>query len=306
MKSIAINHFPVIRHEGREKYLYNPVLKKRYKNRPEERVRLRWLEYLLHQTDHKKTRIGFEAPVDLAQEKNTLRADILLYNDAMKADVLIECKSESVRLTEKAASQAARYNTAVGANYICLTNGVNDFWYRIADQRATAAGSPLNETAEVSQLFRDSAWWADRGFISSTTPEKQAQRIADCCNLFWGDVPDWSRTYLDFSAPFLEMGVNHFYRVAQLSDDSRLAMTFIGSPLAPSFLVAVLNESGQNTGFLAIDLHKLYERAVGSAVLFSGREQKRIDAHKKLPLFSEIFNPAVVENLPNFLITFFD
>jgi hypothetical protein len=306
MKSIAINHFPIIRFDGREKFLYNPVLKKRYRNRPEERVRLRWLEYLLHQTDHRKSRIGFEAPVDLSHEKNTLRADLLLYNGAMKPEILIECKSESVRLTEKTGFQAARYNTAVGAGHICLTNGVNDFWYRITDDGAAASESPLNETVPVSGLKRDAGWWADRGFISSATPAKQAQRIAESCNCFWSEVPQWPRKYLDFNVPFLDVGLNHFYRVAQLSDDSRLAITFIGSPFTPSYLVAILNQSGQNTGFFAIDLHKLSERAPGSAIRFSGTEQKEMDAHKKLPLFSESFNPAVIENLPNFLITFFD
>jgi hypothetical protein len=80
MKSIAIHHFPLIIPQPGEKYLYNPVLKKRFKNRPEERVRLRWVEYLLHQTEWPKSRIGFEAPVSLPQEENTLRADLVLYN----------------------------------------------------------------------------------------------------------------------------------------------------------------------------------------------------------------------------------
>ena len=306
MKSIAINHFPRIIYDGNEKFLFNPVLRKRFKNRPEERVRLKWVEYLLHQTDIKKSRIGFETPVKLRQEKNTLRADLILYDKSMKPESLVECKASSVALNSSAAEQAARYNAEVGARYICLTNGINDFWFEQTEGNIEAISSPVKETLSFNSIEKKQEWWIERGFCSSNSSDDLLIRIGHICSHFWSSSMDWPIRYLDFTTTFLPLNLNHYYRVPVLSPDSKLAISFLGSPDTESYLVAVLNRSGQNSGFLAIRLDDLVRQKPNSAILYKNRDEKFIDAHKKLPLFGDRFNPLIVENLPNFLMRFFD
>lgn len=306
MKSIALNHFPQVRFEGSEKRLYNPILKKRYKNRPEERVRLKWLEYLLHQTSWKKSRIGFETPVHLRQEKNALRADLILYNKQMKPEVLVECKAGSVSLTQSVAEQAARYNVSVEAPYICLTNGVSDFWFEQQNGSVKPIESPIEESISNYSIDRKSEWWWERGFCSSDSSPELIERLNPIITHFLGETIDWPINYLDFPSSFLPIPLNHYYRVSPLTEETKLAITFLGAPGDHSYLIAILNQSGQNSGFLSIDLEQLIRRETDSAKLFSHHGEKTFSAHKKLPLFGKTFNPSVVENLPNFLISFFD
>ena len=306
MKSIAINHFPIIVFEGTEKLLFNPILKKRFKNRPEERVRLKWVEYLLHQTDRKKSRIGFETPVQLRQEKNTLRADLILFNKQMKPEILIECKAESVPLTPAVAEQAARYNSEIGAPFICLTNGVTDFWFEQKNGSVLAVDSPIAETTRFEEIEREPIWWANRGFCSPSSSDKLLSHVDQLCSYLWSDEIDWPFRYLDFSTSFLPFKLNQYYRVPVIGPDLKLAISFLGNPKTSSYLVAIYNQSGQNSGFLAIDLNELMLRNPKSGVLYANRDEQYFDAHKKLPLFEEKFNPSIIDNLPNFLISFFD
>ncbi|HMB41744.1 MAG TPA: type I restriction enzyme HsdR N-terminal domain-containing protein, partial [Balneolaceae bacterium] len=136
MKSASLYHFPQVIIEDGQKWLFNPVLKKRFKNRPEERVRLQWVDFLLNQTDWNKNRIGFETPVQLRREDRALRADLLLYSDDVAPYALIECKSDQIKLSDSTAVQAARYNSLLHAPYIILTNGREDLVYKVEDGTA--------------------------------------------------------------------------------------------------------------------------------------------------------------------------
>lgn len=306
MKSKALNFFPQLLFEGKERVLFNPILRKRFKNRPEERVRLRWIDYLIHQTDIKKSRIGFEAPVEIRNKENSLRADIIIYDKKLHPQILVECKSSSVALSEETGKQAARYNTSIGASSICLTNGVVDLWFKIENDSIIESAQPIKEVRPFSDLRLDSKWWADRGFYSADSSNEFTNRMETTCRYFYGEFIDWPLRFLDFNTPFLPFNLNHYYKVASLDESSKLAVSFIRTHTDKSFLAAILNVDGMNTGFLIIDLEMLFERAAGSATIYKTREQICIDAHKHIPLFEQKFNSSVIENLPNFLIRLFD
>lgn len=299
MKSIAIHHFPLIVHQPGEKYLYNPVLKKRFKNRPEERVRLRWVEYLLHQAGWSKSRIGFEAPVSLPQEENTLRADLVLYNRDVSPSILIECKAPDIALN-RAASQAARYNRSIGARYICLTNGINDFWF---DANSQPSDSPVPARQNLSDISRDENWWSDRGFCSPDSPAE----IRDCLNRmlphFWSDDLSWPLQHLDFTSSFLPVGMNHDYRIAPLDEQSRMAVTFLGAPGTASYLVGVLNQNGGNRGVITVNLDRWAAYQDGAVSVFEAGLERAPETGR-LPVISEALGS--VESLPVFLRSFFD
>lgn len=312
MKSIARNHFPRIVFDGTKPVLFNPILKKRFKNRPEERVRLKWVEFLIHQTDWPKSRVGFEAPVQLRQEKNSLRADLILYNKEMKPEILIECKAESVRLSQSVAEQAARYNTQVGAPFICLTNGITDFWFHVNKGRVTALDIdsgltiPFNKTASFSDLKKDLQWWSDRGFSSRSFPEHHSDTLTRSITHFWSQSIDWPAQYLNFPTSPIAIAIQQYYRIPVIDNHKKLAISFIGALNHSTFLVAILNEKGQNRSLLTINLNKLAHKHEESGSLLAEGNEEMFAAHKTLPLFQHGFSPKTIEQLPAYLMRFFD
>lgn len=306
MKSIARHHFPRIVFDHKQKKLFNPILKKRYKNRPEERVRLKWVEYLLQQTGWSKSRIGFEAPVRLRQEKNTLRADLVLYNKAMKPEILIECKAESVPLTPAVAEQAARYNVEVDADYLCLTNGVSDYWFDVSGKTPTAITSPIQEKRSFSEISKTVDWWTQRGFLPIEASSSVTNLVPAFLDKFWSDSLEWETRYLNITARPVEADLNHYYRIVNIDNDQKLAVSFIGTPGETGYLAALLNKMGQNSGFLAIRLTQFIDGDSPGAVLFKDGEKHELHTGEYLSTPEHLFNPNNIKKLPIFLMRCFD
>jgi hypothetical protein len=311
MKSKAGNHFPRLKSHKNESQLFNPVLKKRFKNRPEERVRLKWVEYLNHQTDWPNSRIGFEAPVKLQQAKNTLRADLILYSREMKPDILIECKAESVKLTNAVAEQAARYNQAVGASYICLTNGITDLWYKVENHSVSAIEEtsdpdfPIKSAKKLSEIDRDFNYWRDRGFCDGKFTTSTEDTLQKSIKHFWSDAIDWQKTYLDFPSSPFNFALQQYYRIPVVDNEQKLAISFIGTPAGSTHLIAILNKKGQNHGILSVNLNRLSERQPASAKLYQSGTFNEMDAASHLPFFEHGFSKKLNEQLPHYLMRFF-
>lgn len=311
MNSIASNHFPRIVFENGKPALFNPILKKRFKNRPEERVRLKWVEYLLHQTNWPKSRIGFEAPVKIHQAKNTLRADLILYNRQMTPEVLIECKAESVKLNSAVAEQTARYNQDMGAPYICLTNGITDFWYRVENNSILTiepnsdSDFPLKTDRNLSDIKRDITYWRDRGFCAGDFSGLSKEILQKSITHFWSDTIDWQKNYLNFSSSPFGFGLQQYYRIPIIDNEQKLAISFIANPAGSTHLIAILNKKGQNHGLLSIHLNRLSEDHSDSAILFQSGEKKQINAGEHFPIFRHGFSKKMIEQLPHYLMRFF-
>lgn len=257
MKSVGRFHFPQVVFEKQQKKLFNPILKKRFKNRPEERVRLQWVEYLIHETDWNRNRISFESPVSVRQSESPLRADLILYSEDMKPHILIECKSDKVALTGKAGEQIARYNSDLNAPYLILTNGVVDMNYEISGEGVK----------EIKHLFpnankpfeRDSNYWSKRGF-SGLPPSTQDQNfLSNFLNQFWDDSLNSDIRYLGFQAVHIQLPMDQYYRIFQVDSDTKLAISTLGQSSSESFLVAVLNQKGVNRAISYVNLNKLFE-----------------------------------------------
>lgn len=306
MQSIATHHFPQVVIEGTGKWLFNPVLKKRFANRPEERVRLRWIEYLLHQTDWKRSRIGFETPVQLRQEKNKVRTDLILYSDQMKPYILIECKSEKVSLTPKVAEQAARYNATIGAEHIVLTNGVDDYWFSQNKQDAVEQPGFLKETEGISHLRQNPEYWIKRGFCSGSSNKQVQKWVQKVLLLFFDEEITWETRYLPFGESLVELPMDHYYRVADIDKETKVALGFIGARHSSSCIVGVLNKKGINAGVVIIDIDLLMNGMAEPIEIFKTGENDKVnmtDIQK-----SEFLNIAGsdVEKLPFFIMRFFD
>lgn len=305
-KSVAYDHFPQVVPQNNRFWLYNPILKKRYKNRPEERVRLNWVEFLSHQTDWKKTRIGFETPVQLQQAKNTLRADLVLYTDSVQPSILIECKSHSVRLNQSVAEQAARYNSEVRANHLVLTNGIEDFWFEKSTDGIYPTSNMLNQHTSFHELERDGKYWGNRGFCSSTSSTELQNWLTKSLDFFWSDRLRGTKQYLDFQSSVLPVPMNQYYKLFEVDSDRRLAITFTGTKSSGSFIVGILNSGGVNKGIISINLDEYQARKKNAVTIFQG-DEKRSESIENFNGFNfSNFDSAQIENLSETLINFFD
>lgn len=305
-KSVAYDHFPRVISQNNRFLLYNPILKKRYENRPEERVRLNWVEFLLLQTNWKKTRVGFETPVKLQQAKNMLRADLVLYSDSVEPSILIECKSHSVSLNQTVAQQAARYNSEVNAEYLVLTNGIEDYWFKKSVGSIHQASNTLNQHTPLHELKRDEQYWQQRGFCSSASNEELKSWISRSLDLFWSDTMNGSKQYLDFQSSLLSVPMNQYYKLFEIDSERRLAISFIGTKSSDCFLIGILNSEGVNKGIVSINLDELKIEESGAVIIFEKGEKRSVSTINFKPFNFSDFESAQIKNLPETLINFFD
>lgn len=161
-------YYPEIRTDRGTLELWNPVLKRRYVPRPEERVRLSFVDMLLTEELFPAARIGFEVPVDAMHVESATRADIVLYDEDFKPWMLVECKAPSVPVTEATAIQAAQYNRRLAAPWVVLTNGAQT----VAAHKGRISDAPLHDAplyAPPVPRPQAAAYWLERGFLTAST-----------------------------------------------------------------------------------------------------------------------------------------
>ena len=88
---------------------------------PEEWIRQQLLHRLVEQLDFPTSRIAVEVPFD------RYRADAVVYDQQMHPLLIIECKAESVPLTQKTLDQAITYNRKLNVPYLLLYNGAQSY-----------------------------------------------------------------------------------------------------------------------------------------------------------------------------------
>ena len=88
---------------------------------PEEWVRQQLLHQMVEQLGYPASLIAVEAAITVGEAKK--RCDAVVYTTAMQPQVLIECKAETVPLTQKTLDQAITYNRKLNVPYLILHNG---------------------------------------------------------------------------------------------------------------------------------------------------------------------------------------
>ncbi len=123
-----MNWFNTIIDDGKTK-VFDPIRKIYCTLTPEEEVRQKTLYYLV---EIKKYPAGLIA-VEYSIKVNNLpkRCDIVVFNKSGLPEMIVECKAETVPITQKVLDQAIRYYSGLNVNYILLTNGKTMFCYRI-------------------------------------------------------------------------------------------------------------------------------------------------------------------------------
>lgn len=93
---------------------------------PEEWVRQHMIHYLIVAKNYPISLIAVEKKVTV--NKLTKRTDILVFNSKGNPNIIVECKAPSIKITQDAFDQIARYNLKLEANYLIVTNGLTHFY----------------------------------------------------------------------------------------------------------------------------------------------------------------------------------
>ncbi len=118
---------PSLKKDQGKVYIFDLIRKKYVFLTPEEWVRQHFVNYLIQELNYPKSLFRIEG--SLSYNKLQKRSDILIFNRLGKPWMLIECKSPTIKLSQKAFNQVAVYNMTVGAQYIAVTNGMVHYCY---------------------------------------------------------------------------------------------------------------------------------------------------------------------------------
>jgi len=122
-----------IKRESGEDKVFDPIRKKWLLLTPEEWVRQSFLLYMNHIHHY---------PLSLAQTEKRLklnntikRADIVFYDNLLKARVIVECKAPEIKLSKDVFEQLSRYYFALHADVLIVTNGMEHFAFSYVNNK---------------------------------------------------------------------------------------------------------------------------------------------------------------------------
>lgn len=301
MKSGAIHHFPAVKVQPDRKVLWNRLEHKTLVNRPEERVRLQFVDYLTLQCGWPESRIASEQSVTGDRQKR-MRADLIGYNKTFDPEFLIECKAESVSLTPRAAQQIALYNREVNAPYLCITNGLSDYWFQVSDRHARPLRTPpVQPVHTLSEIRGEIGYWQLRGFAGSTLPGQNEEFAAALLSTFWTDSRTWPTTYLQSGKKTPELFFDHHYRTLPGRLNDRIAVTLMAGRQGSTWLVSICMRKQEVHSLFCCDLACAEHSTPVNGWLLNSQGRTGIDS-ETLQNFSPDRDPATwVDTIPKLL-----
>lgn len=109
-----------------KRLIFDDIRKKFVVLQPEEWVRQHCIQYLIQQKGYPKSLINVEKELKLNNLRK--RYDIVIFNSDGSIHLIVECKSQKIKITQATFDQIARYNLALNATYLMLTNGINHYY----------------------------------------------------------------------------------------------------------------------------------------------------------------------------------
>ena len=113
--------------------IFDAIRKKFIILTPEEWVRQNVVQYLIHEKKYPKSLINVEKVIKI--NGLTKRYDVLVFNNDGSINILVECKSTDIEISQQTFDQIARYNMALKANYLMVTNGLKHYFCKIDYQQ---------------------------------------------------------------------------------------------------------------------------------------------------------------------------
>ncbi|WP_378188271.1 type I restriction enzyme HsdR N-terminal domain-containing protein [Aquimarina sp. W85] len=93
---------------------------------PEEWVRQHTVEYLITEKNYPSSLINVEKMICLHGRKK--RYDIVVFNTDGTIHLIVECKANSIPITQNVFDQIAQYNLELNASYLMITNGIHHYY----------------------------------------------------------------------------------------------------------------------------------------------------------------------------------
>jgi hypothetical protein len=129
-----------VKHLSTNSHIFDTVRRKYVMLTPEEWVRQHVVQWLAEEKNVPKGLIAVES--SLVLNSMSKRADIVVYENAGKPLLIVECKAPSVKIDQKVFDQVARYNMVHKANYLMVTNGFVSVFASINHQEPSYAFIP--------------------------------------------------------------------------------------------------------------------------------------------------------------------
>ena len=117
-------------------------------------VRLTPEEWVRQQLLHRMVEMGYPASLIAVETATTIgeakkRCDAVVYNRFMAPIMLIECKAETVPLTQKTLDQALTYNLRLNVPYLVLHNGPQTIFVTIEPNGTNTISQRLPRYADL-------------------------------------------------------------------------------------------------------------------------------------------------------------
>ncbi|WP_271392866.1 type I restriction enzyme HsdR N-terminal domain-containing protein [Aequorivita sinensis] len=106
--------------------VFDEIRKKFVVLTPEEWVRLHVVQFLLQGKNYPKSLINVEKQLKL--NKTTKRYDIVVFNNDGSIFLIVECKAPSIPISQITFDQIARYNLALNASFLMVSNGLEHYY----------------------------------------------------------------------------------------------------------------------------------------------------------------------------------
>lgn len=128
--------------------IFDPIRMKFVRLTPEESVRQRWIAYLQHHLGVPRSWIAVEYAFQL--NGTAKRCDILVCNKKGEALLIIECKASHVKIDQSVLEQVSRYNLALHAPFLIISNGEKHHVVRIKFHSRTSVF--INHLPDYDQM----------------------------------------------------------------------------------------------------------------------------------------------------------
>ena len=113
----------IVEKDGK-RLVFDIIRKKYVVLTPEEEVRQQVIHWMIEKLNYPKASISVEKTFHFNERRK--RYDIVVYKDAQPW-LLVECKSEKVKLDQGTFEQAGYYNLELNVPYLFITNGIRHF-----------------------------------------------------------------------------------------------------------------------------------------------------------------------------------
>ena len=107
-------------------HIFDVIRKKFVLLQPEEWVRQHCIHFLTNEKKYPISLINVEKVVHINGLNK--RYDVVVYNPDGSIHIIIECKAPKVKISQSAFDQIARYNLALKASFLMVTNGLNHYF----------------------------------------------------------------------------------------------------------------------------------------------------------------------------------